>query len=259
MPDADRRDHQHVIPFTRRRFLAGLAGAASGLLIPLSAERAAAQDQVIEPMDPTATETPATTDVPTTDTSSGSTQIESTEPTPSDSQGADLSSADVADTTKALYFAAPGHNLTTPFLEAWTALGGEAVLGQPLSEGRFLGATGTIQQAFETLTLEYNPALDAPLDMQATHLDSAFVTSTAPSASRTKVNGCGGADASCQFFPDSGHTVSETFADFWTAHSGLQMLGVPLSESFKKGSVTSQVFERAVLDQDTKGNVTIRK
>lgn len=232
---------------SRRHVLRGTTAALGALLLPISLTRAAAQDQVIEPLDPTSTE-PAANIAADTET-----------PTPSTSQGIVLTSDQLADQSNSQYFAATGHNLTTPFLQPWTDAGGEPVLGSPLSEGRFVDTTGTIQQVFETLTLDYNPTLDPTLAIQGVPLGTAMVNSLASSTQRAAVSGCSGSDASCQFFPDTHHTISGEFASFWILHGGQLIFGLPVSEPFKKGKVTTQVFERAVFDLEAGGSVTLRK
>lgn len=230
---------------TRRRFAQGAAGALGALLLPMSPLTTAvrAQDQVIEPANPTSTEPPANSETPT----------------PSSSQGITLTSDQLANQRNSQYFAATGHNLTTPFLQPWLDADGENVLGSPLSEGRFVDTTGTIQQVFETLTLDYNPALDPSLAIQGVPLAASVVNAIAAAGARAAIAGCNGIDASCQFFPETGHTISGEIAAFWTQHGRQLIFGLPVSEPFKKSNVLTQVFERAVFDQDAKGKVSLRK
>ncbi|MGI8483257.1 MAG: L,D-transpeptidase family protein [Thermomicrobiales bacterium] len=222
-----------------------MTGALGALLLPLSplCSEAFAQDQVIEPANPNGTEPPATTETPT----------------PSSSQGITLTSDQLANQTDAQYFAATGHNLTTPFLQPWLDAGGENVLGNPLSEGRFVDTNGTIQQAFETLTIDYNPALDPSLQIQGVPLAASVVNGIASAGARAASAACSGADASCQFFPDTAHTMSGEIAAFWSQHGGQLLFGSPVSEPFKKNNILTQVFQRAVIDQDAKGKISLRK
>ena len=243
--DHDRHHHPAGLlrpRLSRRRVLHVAAGAIAVGTLSDAIGIASAQEQIIEPMNPQTPPPPA----------------EET-PTPAASQGIELTDTQLPDATPSRYFASTGHNLTTPFLQPWLDAGGEAVLGQPLSEGRFVDTDGTIQQTFETLTLVYNPALDAPLTMQALPLPKDLVGKLASSQARAAVGGCDGTDASCEFVPESNHTMSGEIGSFWEMHGGMSLFGPPLSEPFKKGSLTTQVFERAVLDRDAAGKVTLRK
>jgi hypothetical protein len=158
------------------------------------------------------------------------------------------------------YFAETGHNLKGPFLTRWTSAGGKDVLGVPLSEDRFAEGVGIVQ-TFETVTLVYDPALAAPWDVQAQHLPNSVRTSLAPTAARRNVTGCKAGSSSCQFFPDSGHTVSGKFADFWEANGDLAIFGMPTTEPFEEAGtgLTLQVFERAVLEDHGSDGIKLRK
>ncbi|MEA2583109.1 MAG: hypothetical protein QOF33_1194, partial [Thermomicrobiales bacterium] len=112
------------------------------------------------------------------------------------------------------YFAKTGHNLKSPYVEAWTRAGGEETLGVPISEERYDPDLGLVQ-TFEGITLVYDPSLQAPWDVQGQHLPREVLTQVAPSSARRKVKGCS-SSSSCQFFPDSGHTISGRIARFWS-------------------------------------------
>ena len=52
------------------------------------------------------------------------------------------------------------------------------------------------------------------------------------------------------YFPETGHNLGGTFADFWEANGGLAVFGYPLSEVFEERLEDGQVhavqyFERA--------------
>jgi lipoprotein-anchoring transpeptidase ErfK/SrfK len=157
------------------------------------------------------------------------------------------------------YFPQTGHNLKGPFLTRWTASGGEAVLGIPLSEDRYAEGVGVVQ-TFQTVTLVYDPALESPWDVQAQHLPSSVRNSLAPSSARRKVTGCKGGASDCQFFEKSGHTISGRIAGFWNEHGDLPVFGLPMTEPFKASDtgVTTQVFERAVLEDRGSAGVSLR-
>jgi hypothetical protein len=156
------------------------------------------------------------------------------------------------------YFAKTGHNLKSPYVEAWTRAGGEETLGVPISEERYDPDLGLVQ-TFEGITLVYDPSLQAPWDVQGQHLPREVLTQVAPSSARRKVKGCS-SSSSCQFFPDSGHTISGRIARFWSNNGDLAIFGMPLSEPFKdaESGATVQVFERAVLEDRGSSGVRLR-
>jgi lipoprotein-anchoring transpeptidase ErfK/SrfK len=159
-----------------------------------------------------------------------------------------------------LYFAATGHNLAAPFRTRWEQSGGEAVLGAPLSEERYAAGAGGVLQTFESLTLLFDPSLSAPFDVRGHPLGKTTWSETAPAAAREPVAGCAAATRNCQFFPETGHTLSEPFAMFWNAHGGLPLFGPPVSEPFADPTspgVEVQVFESAVLES-WRGTVSLR-
>ena len=216
---------------TRRTFLSGAAAfGAVAIGSPTSAQE---QPPVIEPTDPTPEQSG---NVETGDQSTG--EIEQ-----------------IAEATSGEYFVRSGHNLSDPFLTPWRNAGGEEVLGIPLSESRFVDETGLIEQVFEGIVLVWDPTLEAPWAIQGRHLGQARVADHASSDDRRAVSGCTVADGSCQFFPETGHTISGEFASFWNARGGAPIFGLPLSEPSTSGSGASQVFEKAVLRQRASGEI----
>ncbi len=157
------------------------------------------------------------------------------------------------------YFAETGHNLQQPFLERWEMAGGRDVLGAPISEERFEESVGVVQ-SFETVTLVYDPGLDSPWDMQGTLLSKEYIESIAPPNARERVSECAVDAVFCQYFADTGHTLSGRFVSFWSVSGDLPILGKPLSEPFQDAEtrLTLQVFEKAVLEDRGSAGVRIR-
>ncbi|MGC4190348.1 MAG: L,D-transpeptidase family protein [Thermomicrobiales bacterium] len=222
---------------SRRTVLAGLTGLGLAGIPSI----AGAQDQIIEP---------AGTETPTPDAgATGPSQViepsdpGQSAPTPADSQGIEVPVADTGDTETSLYFASTGHNLTTPFLAVWQDAGGETVFGQPLSEGRFVESTGTVQQAFEGITLDYAPVADGPGTIKGIALPDAIANKAVSSSARTE--------------PVGGFAVSGAIATLWNQIPDL--LGAPKSGAVTANGVTSQLFANAVVDQAKDGTVSLRR
>ena len=72
-------------------------------------------------------------------------------------------------TVSGRYFGDTGHNLKAPFLRAWQAAGGREGIGAPISEERFQEGVG-VTQSFQAVSLVFDPGLEAPWDIQATHI-----------------------------------------------------------------------------------------
>ena len=157
-----------------------------------------------------------------------------------------------------LYFASSGHNLAEPFRSRWEQAGGEAVIGEPLSEERYATGAGGVLQSFENLVLLFDPGQSPPFDVRGQPLGKSVWAELSPSEARQPVAGCRG--ASCQYFPETGHTLSEPFATFWNTYGGQPLFGPPVSEPFDDPGTPGtqvQVFEGAILENRS-GVVTLR-
>jgi lipoprotein-anchoring transpeptidase ErfK/SrfK len=170
------------------------------------------------------------------------------------SQGATATAPSIVPTTPGagkLYFAASGHNLAEPFRSRWEQAGGEMVLGAPLSEERYATGAGGVLQTFENLTLLYDPAQSPPLDVRGQPLGKSVWAELIPADASVPVAGCSTSDASCQFFPETNHTLSEPFLSFWERYGAAPIFGPPVSEPFADPDTLGlqvQVFEGAVLE-----------
>jgi hypothetical protein len=158
------------------------------------------------------------------------------------------------------WFAETGHNLKNPFLARWEAGGGEDVFGLPISEERFVEGDGTVTQTFVGITLVYDPTLQSPWDVQAAHLPGELRRTAAPFNARERVDRCPTTASSCDYFSETGHTLSGEFREFWTRHGdlALALLGFPVSEPFRESGALVQVFERAILQIPDSGDVEVR-
>lgn len=144
------------------------------------------------------------------------------------------------------YFPETGHNVRGAFLQMFQEIGGVDVAGLPLSEERFVEATGIVQ-SFEGIAFVYDPSLESPWDRQAMHLPDDIKQSFAPASARKTVSTCSGNN--CRFFEETKHTASDDFLELWEK-GGLTTFGMPLSEPYRVGTqgATRQVFERAVME-----------
>lgn len=147
-----------------------------------------------------------------------------------------------------LYFPETGHNLRGSFLDQWRSLGGEEAVGLPLSEEGFRDGAGIVQ-SFEGITLLLDPSQAPPGDVAGVLLPKDVVESVAPASALKTVEGCPADAFFCQYFSETGHSVSGRFNAYWGNAGDLSVLGMPLSEPFEDEGTgkTTQVFQRAVL------------
>jgi hypothetical protein len=228
--DRDARRGLRRIGVTRRRLFAlagGIVGGAGALRIPFAAppQLAAAQEQ--EPVTP---------------------------PIVPSSEGAAPGASQIVPATPGagkLYFAASGHNLSEPFRSRWEQAGGETVLGTPLSEERYASGAGGVLQTFDNLVLLYDPNQSPPFDVRGQPLGKSVWAEIIPAEAAQPVMACSGSGGDCQFFPETGHALSEPFASFWNGYGGAPIFGPPVSEPFAdpdEPGTQVQVFESAVLE-----------
>jgi hypothetical protein len=146
------------------------------------------------------------------------------------------------------YFAKTGHNLRGSFLNQWRMLGGEQAVGLPLSEEGFRDGVGIVQ-SFESITLLLDPSQQPPADVAGVPLPADFIKAFTPADALKRTEGCPQDAFFCQYFPQTGHSVSGRFASYWGNAGDLSVLGMPVSEPFEHAGTgkTTQVFERAVL------------
>lgn len=163
---------------------------------------------------------------------------------------------EVAEEGAGEYFAETGHNLSEPFLTPWREAGGVEALGMPLSEGRFVSDTGMIEQVFEGIVLVQDPTAEAGQAVRGRRLGDRRVRATAPAAARQAVSGCGRGASNCQFFPETGHTISGDIARFWTTSGEAPIFGLPRSEEFAVRGGSRQAFENVILNASSSGEVT---
>ena len=136
-----------------------------------------------------------------------------TTPAPGEVPGSEVMSETPG--TGTLYFAETGHNLAEPFRSRWQQAGGATVFGTPLSEERYVAGAGGVLQSFENLVMLYDPAQTPPFDVRGQPLGKTVWAEARAGRAGDPVSGCPATNATCQFFPETNHTLSEPFASFW--------------------------------------------
>ena len=252
LPHGDRR-----VPTMSRR-AAVLAGVTSGIAVPAGL-LAAQEAPPIEPRDGAHDNPNETIIEPNREPDSQS--EETPEPEATETPPSDEPDAVVADAAAKghRYFVETGHNLSDPFLEPWTKLGGAAGAGAPISEARFIKGEGTIRQDFESIALLYVPDPDQGSIVRGVPLPRAEADRNATASARKPSEGCTLLDTGCKFYEESGQRVIGEMARIWKELGGEDILGIPLSREFERNGALNQVFANAVLAVDSDGKAALRK
>ncbi len=138
-----------------------------------------------------------------------------------------------------VYFKETGHWVTDEFLIYFRTYGGLAIFGYPITE-QFI-AEGSTVQYFQKARLEWHPenpeAYQIQLGLLGEELNYRQPAIAEPlPRSRRRV-----------YFPETGHTLSYAFLDFFKANGGIDTFGYPISEMcFEDGQIV-QYFQRLKL------------
>jgi hypothetical protein len=142
-----------------------------------------------------------------------------------------------------VYFSETGHRLAPEFAGLFDTLGGEAVLGAPLTEPFVDSSTGRTIQYTENARLEADPAVQESSRLGAL---GELLRGWRPPVEK-RVFG-GGQRFGCRYFDESGHHVCGAFLDFLESHGGPEVLGYPISEYEESQGAIIQYLQRVRLD-----------
>ena len=135
-----------------------------------------------------------------------------------------------------------GITVPAPIWRYWRVHGGAERLGMPLAPATQDGQI--TRQMFERAEIEIHPdQADTPDFVQSAPLGRAMLPGTFPPAEPDGVS---------RFFPETNHTLRETFLAYWERNEGMRLLGFPLSEEFEARAADGQLrivqyFERGAL------------
>jgi predicted deacylase len=124
----------------------------------------------------------------------------------------------------------------------WRVHGGADRLGMPLAPAMQDGPI--TRQLFERAEIEIHPdQADTPYLVQSAPLGRAMLPGAFPPVEP---------DGASRFFPETGHTLRETFLAYWERNEGMRLLGFPLTEEFEARAADGQLrivqyFERGAL------------
>ncbi|MFN2108316.1 MAG: hypothetical protein ACK2UI_01520 [Anaerolineae bacterium] len=141
--------------------------------------------------------------------------------------------------TDSLFFEQTGHEVKNEFLAYFQKYGGLEIFGYPITE-QFVDQ-GLLVQYFQKARLELHPENPVQYRVQLGLLGEELkyrqppVTEPTP-RSRRKV-----------FFPETGHTVSYAFLDFFNENGGIDIFGYPITEMYFEEGQIVQYFQRLKL------------
>jgi hypothetical protein len=149
------------------------------------------------------------------------------------------------------YFTETAHYVRGEFLDLFKELPRSAdLLGLPLTEEfpqQFTDGSILRVQYFERGRMEYHPQLPAGKRVQL----GALVPPMLAGRNIPRLNNITNT-ATRVYFPETGHTLSSGFLNFWRANGGLPVFGLPLTEELGEDGVTVQYFERARFEYHSK-------
>lgn len=145
----------------------------------------------------------------------------------------------------AQYFPQTGHWVRGAFLTFFTQHGGVDIFGYPRTEE--MTSDGRIVQYFQRARFESWPNNPPPYNVQLMLIGDAVLGPAAPPIPASQIPSPN--DPTRTYFPQTGHTVSGAFRDFFNAHGGLMIFGYPTSEPYQGPSgFLIQRFQRARME-----------
>lgn len=127
--------------------------------------------------------------------------------------------------------------------------GGVGLYGYPISEE--FTQDGLVVQYFERSRFEYQPASTRPWKVVLSNV-GVMVTQgrefapADPDVSNGRT-----------YYEQTGHTLGGAIAQYWRSNGGLAIFGYPISEELAENGLTVQYFEKARIEVNSKGQVSL--
>jgi len=141
------------------------------------------------------------------------------------------------------YFSDTGHNVQSEFLAFYDRFNGAVTMGQPRTEA--LVQDGMTVQYFERVRVELHPSDPAQYRVQLTLLgdllgyrQSPISTEDIPPFSNMQR----------RYYPQTGHTVSYVFLQYYDTRGGLDLFGYPITEMMGESGTVVQYFQRGKME-----------
>lgn len=158
-----------------------------------------------------------------------------------------------AEDDNARYFPTTGHSVGGDFLTFFDTHGGLDVFGYPRTE-QFVENGRTVQY-FQRNRMELWPENPDPYKVQLMLIGSVVLGPGDPPIANDRIPSPD--DAGIRYYPETGHTISQDFKDFFDSHGGLDVFGYPITEPKKQGDLLGQYFQRARFERWGSAPVTL--
>lgn len=132
------------------------------------------------------------------------------------------------------------------FYDFWQTHGGLEILGLPISQP-FVDDRGLLVQYYERAIFEWHPTNSPEYQVLLTRLGDSLLGQR-PERQTAARQPC--AQPDCALLAETGHTLRGVFLQYWQAHGGLPVFGLPLTEEFTEVNAADgkpylvQYFER---------------
>ncbi len=154
-----------------------------------------------------------------------------------------LAQAPIPAGASSLYFPATGHSIGGAFLGFYNANGGLRVFGLPLTDELTEG--GMTVQYFERQRFEYHrEAAGTPFEVQLSLLGDNAAQGKPALSPVTPFN----SSSNLAYIPQTSHSVSGVFLNYWQKNGTVRVLGYPVSEPTNENGLIVQYFERARME-----------
>lgn len=138
------------------------------------------------------------------------------------------------------FYTETGKTLAPEFLSYFDTNGGLPLFGYPLTDPETEG--GFKVQYLERARIEYHPEnTSTPYEVQLGLLGSIQTSGRQFAPARTEL---ASTTSTRVYFPETNHTLSGKFLEYWNNNGGLALFGFPISEPFTEGGFTVQYFQR---------------
>lgn len=141
------------------------------------------------------------------------------------------------------YFSETGHNVQGEFLAFFERYGGEEIFGLPRTEELYQG--GLKVQYFQRVRMEYHPYNPQPYKVQLALLGDllGYRQPGIPAYSIPAPD-----HPQRRYYPQTGHTLSYGFLQYFDSHGGLDVFGYPITELIPENGTVVQYFQRAKME-----------
>jgi len=142
------------------------------------------------------------------------------------------------------YFHQTGYYVEGPFFEYYRTRGGERIFGYPQTQRFYDPQNSLWVQYFDNVRMEWHPKNPEPHRVQLGLLAQLLGYGSPPIRPSPPFLD----HPLRRYFPETGHTVSYAFLQFYDQNGGLDIFGYPISEPLLESGRVVQYFQRARME-----------